>query len=146
MAAAPPGLPELTIAICESVTGRIMHSFAEQMPDFGALSPAPAGMASQQRAEAAIAARAAEFGADLRFSTRLESFEQSAGEVRAALRDLTTDERCQLTAEYLVGADGHRGTIARALGIGSRSRGSFGVPRPCCSRPTSPPSSRTRLC
>src|SRR5215218_8279664 len=73
IAAMPPGKPEMTIAICESVTGRQLHSYSEAFPNFPALTPAPVGMASQQRAEAALARRAAELGADLRFSTRFVS-------------------------------------------------------------------------
>ncbi|MGA8117649.1 MAG: FAD-dependent monooxygenase [Actinocatenispora sp.] len=126
LAATPPGRPEMTITICESVTGRVMHSFSEQFPDYAALSPAPMGMASQQSAEAVLAARAAELGADLRFGTRLDTFTQTADGVRAELTDLTTGERYELTADHLVGADGHRGTIAGALGIGTRSRNTFG--------------------
>lgn len=125
-AASPPGKPEMTIVICSTVTGQVLHSFSEHFPDYSALSPAPAGMASQQRAEAAIAARAAQLGADLRFATRLESFTQDGGAVRAVLTDVTAGERYEVDAGYLVGADGHRGQVAAAAGIGSHGRASFG--------------------
>ncbi|GAA4208358.1 FAD-dependent oxidoreductase [Actinocatenispora rupis] len=125
-AATPPGRPEMTIVICDAVTGTVMHSYSEAFPDFAALSPMPSGMASQQAAEAAMAARATELGADLRFSTVLESFEQDADGVRAVLRDVSTDERYELTAEYLVGADGNRGGVGSAAGIGTHGRGAFG--------------------
>jgi putative polyketide hydroxylase len=126
VAAMPPGKPEMTIAICESVTGRQLHSYSEAFPDFPALSPAPVGMASQQRAEAALARRAAELGADLRFSTRFASFEQDDDGVHAVLRDLATDEQYRIDAQYLVAADGHRGTIAGEVGIELRGRAHFG--------------------
>ncbi len=124
--ATPEGRPEMVITICESAVGRVMHSFAESFPDFGTLSPAPPGMASQQRAERALADRAAELGADLRFATRMESFTCDDDGVTVMLRDLGTDQTYQITADHLVAADGHRGDIARSVGIGTHSRRSFG--------------------
>ncbi len=124
--AMPEGRPEMVITICESAVGRVMHSFAESFPDFGALSPALPGMASQQRAERALADRAIELGADLRFGTRMESFTCEDSGVTVVLRDLGTDQTYQLTADHLIAADGHRGDIARSVGIGTHSRRSFG--------------------
>ncbi|MFD8997257.1 FAD-dependent monooxygenase [Streptomyces abikoensis] len=124
--AAPPGRPEMTIAIAESVTGRVFHSITEAMPDFARYSPAPTGMVSQERAEPLLAARAAELGADIRFSTRLESFTDGPDGVTAVLRDLTTGEAYEVEAAYLVGADGHRGGIREAAGIGAHGRGTIG--------------------
>lgn len=126
LAAAPPGRGEMTIVICDSVTGQVRHNFTESFPDFSALSPAPGGMASQQRAEAVLAARATQLGADLRFNTRLESFDQDQDGVRAVLTDLAGGREYELTADHLVAADGHRGTIAAACGIDSHGRGGFG--------------------
>jgi putative polyketide hydroxylase len=123
VAAAPPGRPEMTMVICTSVTGEVIRRVDEEVPDYPALSPAPYGIASQQRAEAVLAARAAELGADLRFDTKLESFDQDGYGVRAALRTLDTGEEYRIEAEYLVAADGHRSAIAEAAGIGSHGRG-----------------------
>lgn len=126
VAAAPPGRPEMTIVICDSVTGTVLHSYSEKFPDFAELSPAPNGLASQQAAEAAIAARATELGADLRFGTVLESMRQDDDGVTATLHDLGTDQRYRVRADQLVGADGGRGTIAGELGVGHHGRGAFG--------------------
>ncbi len=126
VAAMPPGRPEMTIVICESVVGRVLTSFSEALEDYPALSPAPVGMASQQRTETALARRAAELGAELRFSTRLESLTQDEGCVHAVLTDLRTGERYGLRSRYLVAADGHRGSIAAHAGITTRSRAAFG--------------------
>jgi 2-polyprenyl-6-methoxyphenol hydroxylase-like FAD-dependent oxidoreductase len=126
LAAAPPGRPEMTIVICDSVTGTVLHSYSEHFPDFAALSPSPGGLASQQAAEAAIATRARELGADLRFRTVLESLRQDDDGVTATLHDRGTDQRYQVRAAYLVGADGGRGTIAAEAGIGHHGRGAFG--------------------
>lgn len=123
--AQPQGRPGMTIGICESVAGTMMHSFTEEFPDFGGYSPAPVGMASQANAERALAERATELGADLRFNTRLESFIQAPDGVHAVLRDLASDEQYPIRAEYLVAADGHRGTIAETAGIGHHGRGGF---------------------
>ncbi|HEY3682529.1 MAG TPA: FAD-dependent monooxygenase [Streptosporangiaceae bacterium] len=125
MAAAPPGRPEMTIQICESVTGAVMHSFTEGFPDYEMYSPAPTGMASQAKAEAAIAARAAELGAELRFNTRMESWTDGANGVRAVLTDLVTEETYEVRAEYLVAATGHRGGAAEEAGIGGHGLGAF---------------------
>ncbi|MFF4160133.1 FAD-dependent monooxygenase [Streptomyces sp. NPDC001678] len=124
--AAPPGRPGMTIVIAESVTGRVFHSITEAMPDFGRYSPAPTGMVGQERAESLLAARAAELGADIRFSTRLESFTDGPDGVTAVLRDLATGEAYEVEAAYLVGADGHRGGIREAVGIGFHGRGVIG--------------------
>ncbi|BCJ28892.1 FAD-dependent monooxygenase [Actinocatenispora sera] len=126
LAAAPPGRPEMTIVICDSITGTVLHQYNEHVPHFAALSPSPSGLASQQAAEAAIAARATELGADLRFRTVLDSLRQDDDGVTATLHDLGTDQRYQVRADYLVGADGGRGTIAGEVGIGHHGRGAFG--------------------
>lgn len=123
VAANPPGRPEMTIVIAESVTGRVLHSFTEAMPDFTRYSPEPVGMVSQERAEPILADRARELGADIRFSSRMESFADGSDGVTALIRDLTSDETYQITADYLVGADGHKGTIRDTAGIGWHGRG-----------------------
>ncbi|MEV4743085.1 FAD-dependent monooxygenase [Streptomyces sp. NPDC049555] len=122
-AAAPPGRPEMTIVIATSVTGRVLHSFTEALPDFGRFSPAPTGLVSQERAEPLLAARARELGAEIRFSTRMESFTVDEDGITAVLRDLATDETYEVRAPYLVGADGHRGGVREAIGIGAHGRG-----------------------
>ncbi|GGY02533.1 FAD-dependent monooxygenase [Streptomyces hiroshimensis] len=126
LAAAPPGRPEMTIVIAESVTGRVLHSITEAMPDFGLFSPAPVGMVSQERAEPLLAARAAGLGADIRFSTYLESFTDGPDGVTAVLRDTAGGETYEVHAAFLVGADGHRGRIREAAGIGTHGRGTLG--------------------
>ncbi|MEU1815010.1 FAD-dependent monooxygenase [Streptomyces roseifaciens] len=126
LAAAPAGRPEMTIVVAESVTGRVLHSITEAMPDFGLFSPAPTGMVSQERAEPLLAARAAGLGAGIRFSTHLESFTDGPDGVTAVLHDAATGETYRVRAGYLVGADGHRGRIREAAGIGTHGRGALG--------------------
>ncbi|MBP2706395.1 FAD-dependent monooxygenase [Microbispora sp. RL4-1S] len=124
--AAPPGREEMIIVIAETVSGPVMKDFVQGMPDFSAFSPMPMAHASQERAERIMAERAVEVGADIRFSTELESFRQDGERVVAVLRDVTTGRRTTLTAGYLVAADGHKGGIRDAAGVGvhgQRSRG-----------------------
>jgi putative polyketide hydroxylase len=121
-AAAPPGRHEMKIVVAESMTGKTLHSFAEAMPDFSRLSPQRDGLVSQQRAERILADRAVELGVDIRFHTELESFEQNHDEVVVRLRDRATGEPATVGARYLVAADGHKGTLRDAAGIGVHGR------------------------
>jgi 2-polyprenyl-6-methoxyphenol hydroxylase-like FAD-dependent oxidoreductase len=118
------GMP---IVIAQSVTGPPIHEIlGEEWPDWSHLTPATMAMASQERAEPILADRAREFGAELRFGTRLESFSQDANGVTAQLKDLDTGEISTVTADYLVAADGWRGDIREQLGIGWHGRGDIG--------------------
>ena len=64
-----------------------------------------AGLASQPTVELALGAE-------------LEGFEQDAGGVTAAVRDVATGERRAVRASYLLACDGARSPVRRALGIG----------------------------
>ena len=121
-AAAPPGRHETKIVIAESVTGRTLHSFTQAMPDFSRFSPQIDGLVSQGRAERILADRAAELGAHIRFGTELESFEQNDDSVTVRLRDRETGETSTVSARYLVAADGHKGALRAAAGIGVHGR------------------------
>jgi putative polyketide hydroxylase len=121
-AAAPPGRHEMKIVVAESLTGKVLHSFAEAMPDFSRFSPQRDGLVSQQRAERILADRATSLGVGIRFHTELESFEQSRDEVLVCLRDRATGEPATISARYLVAADGHRGTLRDDAGIGVHGR------------------------
>ena len=62
--------------------------------------------------------------ADIRFGHQLVSFEQDASEVRALIRDLDGAE-ATIRADYLVGCDGGRSTVRKALGIGLEGDGAI---------------------
>src|SRR5690606_19392046 len=112
------------IVIAESVAGRRFHEIiGEEPPDLSHLTPATMGMASQERTEPILAARAKELGADLRFSTRLESLAQDDDGVTAVITDLRTGERRTVRADYVVAADGWRSELRSALGVGTHGRG-----------------------
>ncbi|WP_259404691.1 FAD-dependent monooxygenase [Microbispora sp. H10830] len=120
--AAPPGGTESIIVIAESVTGRVLHDFVQTAPDLSGLSAAPMAATSQERAERILADRAVQLGAEIRFSTILETFRQEDDRVVATLLDTATGRRRTVTSRYLVGADGHKGTIRDAAGIAAHGR------------------------
>ncbi|MGH3775669.1 MAG: FAD-dependent monooxygenase [Pseudonocardiaceae bacterium] len=124
-AAGPAGGAQLHITIAESIVGPTLHTIVEDVPDLAHLSPAGFAMASQERMEPILAERATELGAQLRFSTRLETFTQDADGVTATLRDATIGQVEAVRTDYLVAADGHRSPIRAALGIGTHGRGSL---------------------
>ncbi|WP_328841576.1 FAD-dependent oxidoreductase [Streptomyces europaeiscabiei] len=90
------------------------------------VSPEDWGTASQSTVEAVLADRAAELGAQLRFSTRLTSLTQDANGVTAVTEHTETGERRVIRARYLVAADGWRSEVRQCLGIPVRGRGTVG--------------------
>jgi len=125
LAAAPPGRDAVSIVISESMSGPVLHRISENYPDLTRYSPAPTGLASQARAEAALAARARELGTRLRFRTRCEAITQDPAGVTVTLRSVDSDVVREVRARYLVAADGHRGGLRELTGIGSHGRGLF---------------------
>ena len=55
---------------------------------------------------------------NLRYRTRLESFDESARGIRAEITDLETGLHEHIEAQYLVGCDGANSLVRRSLGIG----------------------------
>ncbi len=125
IAAGPDGDSRLHITIAERVVGRTLHTIVENVLDLSHLSPGGSAMASQERMEPILADRATELGAQIRFSTRLETLTQDTEGVTATLRDATTGQVHTARADYLIAADGHRSPIRTALGIGTHGRGSL---------------------
>ncbi|MDA2812963.1 FAD-dependent monooxygenase [Nocardiopsis sp. RSe5-2] len=116
----------MPIVIARSLTEPPLHEIiGEDWPDWSHLTPERMGMASQERTEPVLIGRARELGAEVRFSTRIESFDQDGEGVTAHLRDLDTGEGYAVRARYLVAADGWRGGIRDALGIGTHGRGTI---------------------
>jgi putative polyketide hydroxylase len=81
----------------------------------------------QDKLERIVAARAADEGADIRWSTELVSFEQPADgdKVSAVIRDTVTGEEHTVHADYLVGADGSRSAVRDRLGIAAEGPGTL---------------------
>jgi putative polyketide hydroxylase len=128
MAAGPAGRDAMHIVIAESLTGQVFREIiGGEAPDFTEFSPAPFGMASQERAEPILAARARALGADLRFSTVVEEISQDRDGVQAELLDQGTGQRRTVRAQYLLGADGGRSSVRDWAGIGVHGRGALGT-------------------
>jgi putative polyketide hydroxylase len=89
------------------------------------ISPSGWCLCSQNDLEPVLLSYARELGGDIRFSTELLSFEQSddGTGVTAQLLDRESGERRQITADYLIAADGPRSPVREALGIGQTGRG-----------------------
>ena len=124
-AATDPG--GLSIYVAASVSGPVFTEIlGMDLPDVSELSAGGWADVSQERAERILARRARELGAELRFSTAVESLSQDDAEVTVVLRDLDTDETGTVHADYLIAADGHASPIRGALGIGTHGRGVLG--------------------
>jgi len=77
----------------------------------------------QDRYERVLVEKAREFGADVRFRTKLVEFEQDGEGVTAIAENLDTGERFTIRADYLVGADGANSKVRRTLGVERVGRG-----------------------
>ncbi|GAA0526202.1 FAD-dependent oxidoreductase [Saccharopolyspora subtropica] len=123
--AASPKSRGFLLRIAESASGPVFREILhDTFLPMGHLTPASAADASQANAERILLARARELGAEVRFGTTLESFEQDDAGVRAVLADAGGNRIVQ--ADYLVAADGHRSPIREQLGIGTHGRGTLG--------------------
>src|SRR5262249_29451451 len=87
------------------------------------VSPCERVFISQSLLEPLLRQRAEELGADLRFATDLESFEQDSNGVTATIRNRDTGEPATVRARYLVAADGAHSRIRERLGIRMMGRG-----------------------
>ncbi|HWE89858.1 MAG TPA: FAD-dependent oxidoreductase [Pseudonocardiaceae bacterium] len=115
----------LIIKIAESVRGKVLHTVIGGQDDIdtSTISPAPWGMATQNHVEPIMLARAEKFGAGVRFSTELVSFEQDEHGVTARLMDRWSERISTVRADYLIAADGHRSPIRESLGIARHGTG-----------------------
>ncbi|GII80965.1 FAD-dependent oxidoreductase [Sphaerisporangium rufum] len=91
--------------------------FMDTDTDFSEHTPVAWCLCHQDEAEPAIAARARELGADLRFGTELTGFTSGGDGVTATVRDVATGATRTIRAGYLVAADGARGRVREELGI-----------------------------
>ncbi len=127
LASAAPAAPDdFTIVIAESVTGQVFRTIvAPGDIDWRTLSPSATCMAGQDRVEPILVRHARALGADIRFAIELAGSSRDARGVRAILRDTGTSATSTVTADYLIAADGSRSPIRRALGIGTKGRGTL---------------------
>lgn len=88
------------------------------------ISPERVMGCGQDRYEPVLVRAARQSGADIRFGTRLVSFDQDDDGVTATIEDTGTGRRGTVRAQYLVGADGARSRVRQLLGIERTGRGS----------------------
>jgi len=89
------------------------------------VSPCTRVFITQSVLEPLLQKRAAELGADLRFGTRMTSFEQDSDGVTAVIEDRDTGKTQTVRARYMVAADGSHSSIRERLGIRMLGRGVF---------------------
>ncbi|GAA2598007.1 FAD-dependent monooxygenase [Streptomyces axinellae] len=77
----------------------------------------------QDRYEKVLVAKAQEYGAEVRFNTRLVSFAADEEGVTAIAEEAATGKRLTIRADYLVGADGAGSRIRQSLGVERVGRG-----------------------
>ncbi|MFV2088259.1 FAD-dependent monooxygenase [Micromonospora sp. LOL_021] len=87
------------------------------------ISPERVMGCGQDRYERVLLDRARDGGAEIRFGTRLLSFEQDDEGVTATVEVNSTGEQRRIRATYLVGADGARSRTREALGVHRTGRG-----------------------
>lgn len=81
------------------------------------LSPCTGAAIAQDKLEPILRNAAQEMGADLRYGVELVSFTQCADHVAAQLRDRDSGFENEITADYLIAADGATSSIRERLGI-----------------------------
>jgi len=89
------------------------------------VSPCTRVFVTQSVLEPLLQKRAVELGAELRFGTRMTSFEQDSDGVTAVIEDRDTGKTQNVRARYMVAADGSHSSIRERLGIPMLGRGVF---------------------
>ena len=90
------------------------------------MSPSPFAFVPQDHLEPVLLEHVQDRGGQVRFQTELVGFEVDGDGVRATLRPQSGSAEYDVRAHYLVGADGPRSTVRRALRIEMESLGSEG--------------------
>jgi putative polyketide hydroxylase len=113
-----------TRAGVESLAGKELFSRDELEggDELADLTPCRMILLPQDRLEPLLRARAEELGARLRFGVQLTSFEQGPDGVTAQLLD-ADGNTSEVTADYMVAADGPRSLVRETLGIARNGAG-----------------------
>ena len=111
------------IARARNLSDPDVQFWGKPWADTEALGAATAETCNQDRLEPILRAYAERLGADIRFNTELEGFDQRDDAVMCRVRDLRSGDREVVTASYLVAADGSGGTTREQLGIGRSGPG-----------------------
>lgn len=95
--------------------------------DYEIASPSAMCNIPQHILEPVIAEAARSFGADLRFSTELVSAVETPEGVEATVRNRDTGEESLILAQYIVGADGGRSTVAEEFDLSFTGESGLGA-------------------
>jgi 2-polyprenyl-6-methoxyphenol hydroxylase-like FAD-dependent oxidoreductase len=116
--------PEGGIIAVESLAGREIARFVPNL-NVGIDNRSPTGRVfiDQDVVEPMLRRQAATYGATLRYRQELTSFQQDSECVRAVVRDLETGDENEVTATFMVAADGNRSGVRKSLGIAMRGYG-----------------------
>jgi 2-polyprenyl-6-methoxyphenol hydroxylase-like FAD-dependent oxidoreductase len=87
------------------------------------ISPERVMGCGQDRYEVVLTEKAQEYGAEVRFGSRLRGIEQDDEGVTATVEDTATGTVRRIRASYLVGADGASSSVRDALGVTRSGRG-----------------------
>jgi 2-polyprenyl-6-methoxyphenol hydroxylase-like FAD-dependent oxidoreductase len=114
------------IMAVESLSGRELQWFFRNINEgVEHLSPSPRIFVTQIGLEPVLRERAADLGAQLRYSSEVVSLTVEDRGVEALVRDRTTGEEWTVHAQYAVAADGVRSPLRHQLGIGMQGHGTF---------------------
>lgn len=92
-------------------------------PDASPYSPTQPATCDQHVLEPLLKRHATRMGATMAFGTDFIALEQDGDGVQVRLRDRRTETDHQVTASYVIGADGANGTVRKRLGIRRRGPG-----------------------
>lgn len=95
----------------------------ESQADFAHVSPSEQMTMSQDKLEPVLREYAERRGAELRFGTELVSIQQDTHGVSAVTVDRETGERSDISAEYVIAADGASSPLRERLGIAREGLG-----------------------
>lgn len=114
------------IMAVETLAGKELAYFIANLNEgIRDVSPCERVFISQSLLEPLLKARAEEVGAELRFSTDMQSFEEDVDGVTATIRHRDSGATETIRARYLVGADGAHSRVRDRVGIAMQGHGVF---------------------
>jgi 2-polyprenyl-6-methoxyphenol hydroxylase-like FAD-dependent oxidoreductase len=118
--------PDGAVVAVESLAGRQIASFIPTLNEgVEEVSPCRRLFVSQPGLEPILRQRAEEGGARILGGHELVSAKQDSENVVAVVRDIETGRECQIRAQYLICAEGGRGSLRDQLGIAMDGHGVF---------------------
>ncbi|WP_329025245.1 FAD-dependent monooxygenase [Streptomyces sp. NBC_00690] len=99
----------------------------DRRADYEASSPSSMCNAPQHILEPVLLEAGHKTGADIRFNTELVAIHQDDDGVLATVRERTTGSEYAIRAQYVIGADGGRSTVATELGFSFEGESGLGA-------------------